>query len=34
MVTGYNDDRYKFAKISIDNFNMQSYPNKKLIILN
>lgn len=34
MVTGYNDERYKFSKISIDNFNMQSYPNKKLIILN
>lgn len=34
MVTGKDKSRWNFAHIAIDNFNRQSYPNKKLIIIN
>ena len=34
MVTGHNEKRYVFAKKSIENFNLQTYKNKKLIIIN
>lgn len=34
MVTGKDDNRYKFAKIAIKNFNMQTYKNKYLVIIN
>lgn len=34
MVTGKDDCRENFAKQSVDNFNSQDYPRKKLIILN
>jgi len=34
MVTGYNEKRRAFAKLSIQNFNEQTYKNKHLIILN
>lgn len=34
MVTGYNETRRKFAKVSIRNFEEQTYRNKHLIILN
>ena len=34
MVTGKDDDRYKFAQASIINFLLQTYQNKYLVILN
>lgn len=34
MITGKDEQRYKFANISITNFKKQTYENKKLIILN
>ena len=34
MITGKNDSRQKFAEIAIANFKMQSYSNKKLVIIN
>lgn len=34
MITGKDDDRYKFVNISILNFKKQTYQNKKLLILN
>tara|TARA_Y100000389_G_C17465236_1_gene524882 strand:+ start:2869 stop:3570 length:702 start_codon:yes stop_codon:yes gene_type:complete len=34
MVTGYNERRREFAKVSIRNFKQQTYKNKHLIILN
>lgn len=34
MVTGHNEQRYAYAKISIKNFHFQTYTNKKLIIIN
>lgn len=34
MITGKNEDRYKFVPIAISNFNSQSYPNKHLIVIN
>jgi hypothetical protein len=34
MITGKNIDRYKYVDIAIRNFNMQSYLNKHLIIIN
>ncbi len=34
MVTGYNDKRRDFARVSIQNFKEQTYKNKHLIILN
>jgi hypothetical protein len=34
MVTGFNDDRIRFAKASLENFFQQSYVNKKIIIIN
>jgi hypothetical protein len=34
MVTGYNEDRLKYARTSILNFVKQTYKNKKLIIIN
>lgn len=34
LITGKNEDRYKFIPIAIENFNIQTYPNKKLLIIN
>ncbi|MCZ6913924.1 MAG: hypothetical protein O7C59_05330 [Rickettsia endosymbiont of Ixodes persulcatus] len=34
MITGKDDYRYEFAKISIINFLMQTYDNKYLVIIN
>jgi len=34
LLTGKNDERYKFIPIAIKNFNNQTYPNKKLLIIN
>lgn len=34
MVTGYNDKRVEWAKVSVYNFLLQDYPNKQLLILN
>jgi hypothetical protein len=34
MITGKDDDRYKFVDISVLNFKKQTYQNKKLLILN
>lgn len=34
MMTGKNEDRYKFVQIAIDNFMEQTYINKHLIIIN
>ena len=34
MMTGKDNDRNKLAKISIENFNLQTYPNKRMIIIN
>lgn len=34
MVTGKSDKRKAFARISIENFKMQRYPNKVLVIVN
>jgi hypothetical protein len=34
MVTGKNEDRYKFVEIALANFKQQTYPNKHLIIIN
>ena len=34
MITGKNDARQKFAELAIKNFKLQSYPNKKLVIIN
>lgn len=34
MITGKDNERYKFAKRAILNFNIQTYQNKKLIIIN
>lgn len=34
MITGKNSERIKFARKSIDNFNDQTYNNKKLLIIN
>lgn len=34
MVTGKDSDRYKFAKVSVINFLLQTYRNKYLLILN
>lgn len=34
MITGHNEQRYAYAKVSIDNFNLQTYKNKKLVIIN
>jgi hypothetical protein len=34
LITGKNDDRYKFIPIALDNFKIQTYPNKKLLIIN
>lgn len=34
MITGKDKSRWDFAHIAIDNFRKQSYPNKRLIIIN
>lgn len=34
MMTGKNEERYKFVNIATTNFNQQTYPNKRLIIIN
>ena len=34
MITGKDKSRWDFAHIAIDNFKRQSYPNKRLIIIN
>ena len=34
LITGKNEDRYKFVNIAIKNFNQQTHPNKHLIIIN
>ena len=34
LITGKNDDRYKFIPLAIENFVNQTYPNKFLIIIN
>lgn len=34
MMTGKNEDRYKFVDIAIENFNQQTYVNKFMIIIN
>lgn len=34
MITGKNEDRYKYVEIALRNFNMQTYSNKHLIIIN
>ena len=34
MITGKNDSREKFAEIAVENFKLQSYTNKKLVIIN
>jgi hypothetical protein len=34
MITGKDKSRWNFAHIAIDNFKRQSYPNKRLIIIN
>jgi hypothetical protein len=34
LITGKNEERYKFIPIAIENFNIQTYPNKKLLIIN
>lgn len=34
LITGKNEDRYKFIPIAIENFNQQTYINKKLLIIN
>lgn len=34
MITGKDKSRWQFANIAISNFNEQSYPDKKLIIIN
>ena len=34
MITGKNDSRQYFAELAIKNFKLQSYPNKKLVIIN
>lgn len=34
MITGKDDSRIKLARKAVNNFNMQTYPNKKLVILN
>lgn len=34
MITGKNEDRYKFVDIAVRNFNEQTYENKYLLIIN
>lgn len=34
MMTGKNEDRYKFVDIAVKNFNQQTYENKFMIIIN
>lgn len=34
LITGKNEDRYKFIPIALENFNIQTYPNKKLLVIN
>lgn len=34
LITGKNDDRYKFIPIALKNFEEQTYINKKLLIIN
>lgn len=34
LITGKNEDRYKFIPIAINNFNEQTYQNKYLLIIN
>jgi hypothetical protein len=34
MITGKDKSRWDFANISVDNFKRQTYPNKRLIIIN
>ncbi len=34
MMTGKNEDRYKFVDIAVKNFNQQTYTNKFLVIIN
>jgi hypothetical protein len=34
MITGKNEDRYKFVKIAVSNFEQQTYRNKHLLIIN
>lgn len=34
MITGKDEDRYKFVEIAILNFRQQTHPNKHLIIIN
>lgn len=34
MMTGKDDDRYKFVSIALENFFQQTYPNKKMVVIN
>lgn len=34
LITGKNEDRYKFIPLAIENFKMQTYKYKKLLIIN
>lgn len=34
LITGKNEDRYKFIPIALENFRLQTYKNKKLLVIN